>query len=168
MGLLSVTHNLSMIPWGSWHPSKARWQMWCADVELLPALSVLRRLTPNGFGKVVSRQIHVFSNASTSGYESVAYLRSIYKDGHTHAAILMGKARLALLWRITCQGLSWQLRPFLSGSNVFCIKKWNTRLTYSSTILHYFEKWEETLSFASGPLAERSQFCKRSRVTNTF
>ena len=54
-----------------------------------------RCLKPNNFGVVVSRQIHSFSDASSTGYDQVSYLRMENERGDVHCAFLIGKARVA-------------------------------------------------------------------------
>ena len=50
---------------------------------------------PVNFGTVVSRQIHSFSDACTTGYGQMSYLRMENERGDIHCAFLMGKARVA-------------------------------------------------------------------------
>ena len=54
-----------------------------------------RCLKPNNFGVVVSRQIHSFSDASSTGYDQVSHLRMENERGDVHCAFLIGKARVA-------------------------------------------------------------------------
>ena len=63
----------------------------------MPALeqfSMERCLKPKNFGTVVSRQIHSFSDASSTGYGQVTYPRMESERGEIHCAFLMGKARV--------------------------------------------------------------------------
>ena len=60
-----------------------------------------RCVKPDGFGSVIARQIHHFSDASATGYGQVTYLRSVNDKGNIHCAFLMGKSRLAPLKSIT-------------------------------------------------------------------
>ena len=46
-------------------------------------------------------QIHHFSDASESGYGSVAYLRLTSEEGRSHCSFLMGKSRVAPLKQVT-------------------------------------------------------------------
>ena len=45
------------------------------------------------FGRVVSSQLHNFSDASGEGYGAVTYLRVVNEAGNVHCAFLMGKSR---------------------------------------------------------------------------
>ena len=58
-------------------------------------------MTPRTFGKVVSSQIHHFSDASIKGYGTVSYLRQEDENGKVHCCILLGKSRLAPLKTIS-------------------------------------------------------------------
>ena len=53
-----------------------------------------RCLKPENFGTVISRQIHNFPDASSTGYGQVSYFR-IENERDIHCALLMGKARVA-------------------------------------------------------------------------
>ena len=64
----------------------------------MPALerfSMERCQKPSNFGVVVSRPIHSFSDASSTGYGQVSYLRMENERGDFHCAFLIGKARVA-------------------------------------------------------------------------
>jgi len=54
-----------------------------------------RCLKPKNFGTVVSKQIHSFTDASSTGYGQVTYLRMENERGDIHSAFLMGKACVA-------------------------------------------------------------------------
>ena len=56
---------------------------------------------PPDFGPVVSRQLHLFSDASTMGYGCAAYLRLQDNTNPVHCSFLMGKARLAPITAVT-------------------------------------------------------------------
>ena len=52
---------------------RMRWEKWRNELPLLERLTVPRCGKQTEFGEVRSRQIHIFSDASTVGYGSVAY-----------------------------------------------------------------------------------------------
>ena len=78
-----------------------RWQRWLTDLLKLSQFTIERCLKPANFGRIVSSQLHHFSDASEIGFGSVSYLR--HSDGHggIHCTILQGKSRLAPLKQVT-------------------------------------------------------------------
>ena len=54
---------------------RLRWEKWRSQFPALEQFSMERCLKPKNFGTVVSRQIHSFSDASSTGYGQVTYLR---------------------------------------------------------------------------------------------
>ena len=49
------------------------------------------------FGKVVRRQLHYFSNASTMGYGQCTYIKQINEHGKLCCSFVIGKARVTPL-----------------------------------------------------------------------
>ena len=80
---------------------RMRWEKWRNELPLLKRLTVPRCVKPTDFGEVESRQIHIFSDASTVGYGSVAYQRLCDNEGRIHCSFLMGKARLTPIKAVT-------------------------------------------------------------------
>ena len=74
------------------HDERNRWLNWLEDLTKLEQLSVDRCLKPPSFGKVVSVQLHHFSDASQQGYGAVSYLRFL-DDKNAIYSFVMGKAR---------------------------------------------------------------------------
>ena len=81
------------------------WLSWLEDLPKLKQLSVDRCLKPPGFGKIVSVQLHHFSDASQQGYGAVSYLRFLDDKDAIHCSFVMGKARTALLKTVTISRL---------------------------------------------------------------
>ena len=78
-----------------------RWEKWRNELPLLERMAVPRCVRPTDFGEIKSKEIHVFADASTVGYGSVAYQRLCGDEGHIHCSFLMGKARLAPIKAVT-------------------------------------------------------------------
>ncbi|XP_074632711.1 uncharacterized protein LOC141891621 [Acropora palmata] len=78
-----------------------RWLSWLEDLQKLEQLSVDRCLKPRNFGKVVSVQLHHFSDALQQGYVAVSYLRFLDDKDAIHCSFVMGKARTAPLRTVT-------------------------------------------------------------------
>lgn len=72
-----------------------RWENWRSQLSTLERFSMDCCIKPVDFGTVVSRQLHSFSDACSSGYGQVTYLRIENGKGDLHCSFLMGKAPLA-------------------------------------------------------------------------
>ncbi|XP_050409069.2 uncharacterized protein LOC126824016 isoform X1 [Patella vulgata] len=77
--------------------SQQRWIKWRNQIFKLDQLKIERCLRPPDFGLVVKRGIHIFSDASSTGYGSVCYQRIVNDQGQIHCGFLIGKSRLAPL-----------------------------------------------------------------------
>ena len=80
---------------------RSQWISWCTELPMLAQFHVDRCHKPPDFGPVVSRQLHLFSDASTMGYGCAAYLRLQENTNRVHCSFLMGKARLAPIKAVT-------------------------------------------------------------------
>ena len=80
---------------------KVRWERWRRELVLLVKFVMPRCLKPENFGRVVVRQLHHFSDASTVGYGQVSYVRVINDKGEIHCSFLIGKARVTPTKAIT-------------------------------------------------------------------
>ncbi|XP_022778797.1 uncharacterized protein LOC111320392 [Stylophora pistillata] len=80
---------------------RSKWLRWCGKLPLLEQFHIDWCYKPPGFGPVVSRQLHLFSDASTVGYGCVACLRLMDDIDRIHCSFLMGKARLAPVKTVT-------------------------------------------------------------------
>ena len=78
-----------------------KWNDWLEGINLLSSVSIRRCLKPEGFGQVISTQLHHFSDASNKGYGVVSYLRFENEDGQVHCAFVFGKARVTPLKGMT-------------------------------------------------------------------
>ncbi|XP_068758112.1 uncharacterized protein [Montipora capricornis] len=67
------------------------WENWRSELPMLERILVPRCVKPIDFGEVKSRQVHIFSDASSVGYGSVAYLRLCDHEDHIHCSFLMAK-----------------------------------------------------------------------------
>ena len=80
---------------------RAQWRRWLEDHPKLSELRVNRCFKPAVFGDIVEIQLHLFSDASRSGYSAVAFLRLTDSDRQVYCAFVMGKARLAPIREIS-------------------------------------------------------------------
>ncbi|XP_013403245.1 uncharacterized protein LOC106168647 [Lingula anatina] len=83
------------VDWDDVLPEKylERWQQWLSSLPDLENLKIDRCFKSTHASDEV--QLHVFSDASSTGYGSVAYLRSKDQSGKVSVAFVAGKARLA-------------------------------------------------------------------------
>ena len=79
------------------HDMLIRWQQWLSSISLLESVKIDRCLKPSRLHQENSTGLHVFSDASSSGYGSAAYLRTLDSSGKFHVGFVAGKARLAPL-----------------------------------------------------------------------
>ncbi|KAJ8037714.1 hypothetical protein HOLleu_18605 [Holothuria leucospilota] len=77
------------------------WKRWLAELPKLKDFEVNRCFKPEEFGKIKETQIHLFSDASETGYGVAAYVRYENEEGRTHCTLVMGKARVAPLKQVT-------------------------------------------------------------------
>ena len=107
---------------------RVRWEKWRGQLPELERFSMERCLKPN-FGAVVSRQIHSFSDASSTGYGQVSYLRMENERCDVHCAFLIGKVRVAPVKTMTIYGgeywtkmlLDRTIRCIISNLPVYCL-----------------------------------------------
>ncbi len=74
---------------------RPRWECWRKDLVNLEKMQIARCYVPANFGKVVKRELHHFSDASTTGYGQCSYQRVKNEDGDVHCALIMGKSRVS-------------------------------------------------------------------------
>lgn len=80
---------------------KAKWECWRNDLHNLDSLRIRRCLKPDGFGQVVSTELHHFSDASNKGYGQCSYIRLVDDKQHIHCSLVMSKARVVPLKPVT-------------------------------------------------------------------
>jgi len=78
-----------------------QWMKWLYELPSLKHMSMKRCMKPAVFGNIISKQIHIFSDASTTGYGAVAYLRLCNDNNKIRCTFLMGKSRLAPIKMLT-------------------------------------------------------------------
>ena len=72
-----------------------RWSQWCEELNDLREFCVPRSVTAQG--QILSCQLHLFADASESGYGAVAYIRVIDDTETVRTSLLMSKSRVAPL-----------------------------------------------------------------------
>jgi hypothetical protein len=138
-----------------------RWNDWLSELPQLEHVHMRRCITPDIYGEVISCQLHVFADASSVGYGSVAYLRLMDAQGRIHCTFMMGKARLAPLKHTTIPRL--ELTAAVVAVRIGCLLQQELDIkldhiayhTDSTTVLHYiFNKKKRFPIF----IANRVQF----------
>ncbi|XP_026015330.1 uncharacterized protein LOC113016608 [Astatotilapia calliptera] len=74
---------------------RPRWEKWKNDLNNLERINIPRSYAPADFGRVIKRELHHFSDASTTGYGQCSYLRLSNEEGDIHCALVMAKSRVA-------------------------------------------------------------------------
>lgn len=83
------------------HDAKV-WSAFLSNLEHLMGLSVPRCFRPhNAFGKVARVEMHHFSDASANAYGTASYIRFVNDYGDVYCSLVLGKARVAPLKKIT-------------------------------------------------------------------
>ena len=80
---------------------KVKWEKWRSDLLEVQRISIPRCYKPDDFGRVVSAQLHHFSDASVKGYGQCSYLRLVDENQRVHCSFVMGKSRVAPLKPVT-------------------------------------------------------------------
>ena len=119
-----------------------RWEKWLDELPLLESLTIPRCIKPNDFGEVKERQLHVFSDASSTGYGVAAYIR-LYDGERYHTVLMLGKSRVAPVkpttiprLELTAATVSVQVAQHLLNELDISIDN-VTYHTDSTTVLHY-------------------------------
>ncbi|XP_073770437.1 uncharacterized protein [Danio rerio] len=78
------------------HELQQAWKEWEAELHLLPHLSLPRSYVPAQVDQaIVSRQVHIFSDASEKAYGSVSYMRTEDVKGQVYLSFLAARSRVA-------------------------------------------------------------------------
>ena len=73
---------------------RPEWESWLDDIHNLQFVKIPRSLKPSDFGNPTIKELHYFSDASTSGYGQVSYIRYV-NEAKVHCSMLMSKSRVA-------------------------------------------------------------------------
>ena len=84
-----------------------QWSEWLQELHLLSEITVPRCISPT-HGEAVSRQFHVFCDASEAAFGAVIYLRTSLSNGEHHCSFVMSKTRVAPLKQMSIVRLELQ------------------------------------------------------------
>lgn len=96
------------IEWDDELPSDLgdEWRNWLKQLSLLPRISIPRCYSDVRF-RTASVELHVFADASSEAFASVAYLRFV-KNGDIHVSFVMARTRVAPIKGLTIPKLELQ------------------------------------------------------------
>ena len=129
------------------------WLRWLHSLQGLEKLKVSHCYKPKQSGEIVDCSLHHFSDAGETGYGQVSYLRPMDNDGHTHCALLMGKACVAPLKYVSMP--TNLLEVGIKGlwfKNHISISWFHKRKTCKPTIFHklFFPKYDNFKIISTG------------------
>ena len=94
----AILQNLckSNIGWDESIPDEQRdqWMKWKSDIVELQALSIPPCYQPKNVGKVVTTELHRFSDANFKGCGQCSFLQLINRGNRVHCSFVVGKARI--------------------------------------------------------------------------
>lgn len=93
----------NQIDWDSPIPDtlRTRWEKWRIDLQQFQNVDVARCFKPKDFGKVITAELHHFSDASTMGYGQCSYIRLVDDQDNIYCSLMMAKSRVTPLKSIT-------------------------------------------------------------------
>ena len=98
------------------------WERWLAELPYMGGFKVQRCVKPEN-GKIVSRELHHFSDASEAAYGVCTYVRQVDEEGVITVRLLMAKSRLAPLKQITIPRLELIAATLAVKQNEMIIKE---------------------------------------------
>lgn len=78
-----------------------RWDKWCRQLPQLQKITIPRTLARDLKRADTKPELHIFSDASPMAYGAVAYIKARNKEGEVTVVLLMAKARVAPLKRLS-------------------------------------------------------------------
>lgn len=74
---------------------EAEWTKWTDSLTALESLQIHRPFVPVSLSQTQTRELCIFSDASTMAIAAVAYLKVVDTEGQCHVGFIMGKSKLA-------------------------------------------------------------------------
>ena len=139
--------------------SKA-WKKWLKELPELQNVAVKRCLktTTASTREVIERQLHHFADASEVGYGTASYLRQVFSDGSVQVSLIMGKASVKPLKKITiprmelaAAKLAVQMNKVIQEELGVCIHK-TYYWTDSASVLRYINNQTRFHTFVANRL----------------
>ncbi|XP_064470243.1 uncharacterized protein LOC135384996 [Ornithodoros turicata] len=117
---------------------KQKWHEWCEGLPLLQTIQVPRFYEHGVDGNVVSRMLHIFADASPLAYGAAAYICVKDATGEATTSLLLAKARVAPLKKLTLPML--ELMACLIASRLF--KYISSHLKLETDEIHF---WSDSM-----------------------
>ncbi|KAK4468963.1 hypothetical protein MN116_000099 [Schistosoma mekongi] len=141
------------------------WKEWIDFMRRLGSVTVNRSLKREGFDDEAKMELHVFSDASESGYGTVAYARIVSQKRAPYCVLLFSKSRVAPIKHVTIPRLelaaallSVRISELLKGSlpGLFCQTYF---WTDSMIVLYYIKNCERRyVTFVANRLSVIHQY----------
>ncbi|XP_064470262.1 uncharacterized protein LOC135385016 [Ornithodoros turicata] len=100
----------------------SEWDTWCQDIPKLSLLHTQRCLIPISEQTRYTIQLHVFTDASPHAYGAAVYLPVRTETGQVHVNLMLAKARVAPIKRLTLPRL--ELMGALIGARLLSYGRW--------------------------------------------
>lgn len=71
------------------------WRSWEAELQCLPDIILPRAYVPAEVDQNVTREVHIFSDASKQAYGAVAYMRIVSMPNQIHLSFILARSQLA-------------------------------------------------------------------------
>ena len=111
---------------------QSSWETWLASLPELSALSINRHFFPAQSEMTPSNtELHVFCDASSTGYGAVMYLRMCNEDGNVHLCFVAGKARVVPIKATTVPKL--ELTSATVAVRLACMAKREMHIEFPTT-----------------------------------
>ena len=114
------------------------WTKWRNELPLISEKHLARCYFPKE-SRIVSKQLHGFSDASEAAYAGVVYLRMIDSDSVVHISLVMAKTRVAPIKRLTIPRLE------LCGANLLSEVVDHTRKVFNIALDDTFAWTDSTI-----------------------
>lgn len=106
--LLPFSTRAKLIIWQLWDKQRGwddpnlpaallqAWSNWEDELQFLPLLTFPQAYVPTVLDlEAVTREVHIFADASEQAYGAIAYLRTKTKEGQIHLSFIFARSRVA-------------------------------------------------------------------------
>ena len=83
-----------------------KWKEWLMDLKDIQQIQIDRCVKPVEFKHTCRTELHHFTDASTTVYGAVSYLRLVNEKGEVRCSLLFARSRVSPLKQMTIPGLN--------------------------------------------------------------